>query len=103
MEIQSGNGDGPVAAVPGSTSTLVSGPRLDVGDEQALREEPRAAKTIEKFHIPLDSLKRMFEKPPADSTVSTRDLFGLSDVGSLSFDLTLRGSVMCGVLISCVW
>ncbi|XP_067116466.1 xin actin-binding repeat-containing protein 2 [Osmerus mordax] len=68
MEIQSGNGDVPVAAAPGSVSPHVSGPRLDVGDDQALREEPRAAKTIEKFHIPLDSLKRMFEKPPADST-----------------------------------
>ncbi|KAF0046238.1 hypothetical protein F2P81_002767 [Scophthalmus maximus] len=71
METQSGNGEevaSAASATSGSVSRRPSGPQVD---EPALREDLQAAKRIERFHIPLDSLKRMFEKPAAASAVST--------------------------------
>ncbi|CDQ96805.1 unnamed protein product [Oncorhynchus mykiss] len=79
MEIQSGNGEelevvsGESIVTPGSVSSspYLSGPQADDTDDQVLREDLQAAKTIERFDIPLSSLKRMFEKPPgATNTVS---------------------------------
>lgn len=80
MEIQSGNGvelevvSGESLATSGSVSSspYLSGPQADGTDDQVLREDLQAAKTIERFDIPLSSLKRMFEKPlGATNTVST--------------------------------
>ncbi|KAM4602227.1 uncharacterized protein xirp2a [Polymixia lowei] len=71
MEIQSGNGEEAVSAVSatsGSVSCGASGPRADVSDERALRDDPQAAKRIERFDIPLDSLKKMFENPAEANT-----------------------------------
>lgn len=74
MEIQSGNG-AEVAAAVSATSGFVSrsssGPRVETPDDPAaLREDQQAAKRIERFDIPLENLKRMFEKPAAADTVS---------------------------------
>ncbi|XP_026218268.1 xin actin-binding repeat-containing protein 2 isoform X2 [Anabas testudineus] len=66
MEIQSGNGEEVVSAAV-ATSGYVScsppGPQVEVSDDPVVREDLQAAKRIERFDIPLDSLKRMFEKP----------------------------------------
>ncbi|XP_050921982.1 LOW QUALITY PROTEIN: xin actin-binding repeat-containing protein 2 [Lates calcarifer] len=66
MEIQSGNGE-EVASAVSATSGFVShspcGPQVEASDDPVLREDLQAAKRIERFDIPLDSLKRMFEKP----------------------------------------
>lgn len=74
MEIQSGNGE-EVASVVSATSGYVSrrpsGPQVEASNEPVLREDLQAAKRIERFDIPLDNLKRMFEKPAAANTVST--------------------------------
>ncbi|XP_035984041.1 xin actin-binding repeat-containing protein 2 isoform X1 [Fundulus heteroclitus] len=68
MEIQSGNGE----EAASSTSVLFfcgpSRPQVAASDEPALREDPRAAKRVERFDIQLDSLRRMFEKPSAATT-----------------------------------
>lgn len=56
-----------------ATSGLVPRPhglQVEASDDPVCREDPPAAKRIERFHIPLDSLKRMFEKPAATDTVS---------------------------------
>ncbi|KAL6115515.1 xirp2 [Pungitius sinensis] len=66
MEIQSENGEEvarAVSAPSGFASRRPSGPRVETPDEPVLREDLRAAKGIERFDIPLDNLKRMFEKP----------------------------------------
>ncbi|XP_071396105.1 xin actin-binding repeat-containing protein 2 [Centroberyx affinis] len=71
MEIQSGNGEEAVSAVSatsGSVSCSPSGPQVDASDDPVLREDLQAAKRIERFDIPLDSLKRMFEKPAGANT-----------------------------------
>ncbi|XP_076004938.1 uncharacterized protein xirp2a [Genypterus blacodes] len=72
MEIQSGNGEevaSAVSATSGSVSGSASGPQVQASDAPApLREDLQAAKKIERFDIPLDSLKRMFEKPAAENT-----------------------------------
>lgn len=65
MEIQSGNGEEAANATSGSVSRGADAPQVEV-----LREDLQAAKTIERFDIPLDSLKRMFEKPATTNTVS---------------------------------
>ncbi|GLD64805.1 xin actin-binding repeat-containing protein 2-like isoform X1, partial [Lates japonicus] len=75
MEIQSGNGE-EVASAVSATSGFVSrspcGPQVEASDDPVLREDLQAAKRIERFDIPLDSLKRMFEKPAvANSEVTT--------------------------------
>ena len=74
MEIQSGNGEGVASTVsetPGFVSPSPSGPQVEASDDPVLKEDPQAAKRIERFDIPLDSLKRMFEKPAVVNTVST--------------------------------
>ncbi|KAK2856757.1 hypothetical protein Q5P01_005492 [Channa striata] len=74
MEIQSGNGE-EVASAALATSGCVSrappGPQVEVSDNPVFREDLQAAKRIERFDIPLDSLKRMFEKPAVASTEVT--------------------------------
>ncbi|XP_038854061.1 xin actin-binding repeat-containing protein 2-like [Salvelinus namaycush] len=80
MEIQSGNGEelevvsGESLATSGSVSSspYLSGPQADGTDVQVLREDLQAAKTIERFDIPLSSLKRMFEKPPGATNTEVR-------------------------------
>ncbi|KAM6892869.1 uncharacterized protein PEZ65_022931 [Lycodopsis pacificus] len=73
MEIQSGNGE-EVASAVSATSGLVSrrpsGPQVETPDDPVLREDLQA-KRIERFDIPLDNLKRMFEKPAAANTEVT--------------------------------
>ncbi|XP_030013816.1 xin actin-binding repeat-containing protein 2 isoform X2 [Sphaeramia orbicularis] len=74
MEIQSGNGEevaSAVSATSGFVSRSPSGPQVDASDNPVLREDLQAAKRIERFDIPLDSLKRMFEKPAATNTEVT--------------------------------
>ncbi|XP_022068574.2 xin actin-binding repeat-containing protein 2-like [Acanthochromis polyacanthus] len=67
MEIQSGNGEEVARATSGSVCRRPSGPQVEASDDPVLREDLQVAKRIERFHIPLDSLKRMFEKPAAAS------------------------------------
>lgn len=74
MEIQSGNGEevaSTVSATSGFVSCRPSGPQVEPPDSPVLREDLQAAKRIERFAIPLDSLKRMFEKPAVADSVST--------------------------------
>ncbi|TNN61524.1 hypothetical protein EYF80_028269 [Liparis tanakae] len=75
MEIQSGNGvevARAVSATSGFVSRSASGPRVETPDDPAApREDQQAAKRIERFDIPLDNLKRMFEKPAAADTEGT--------------------------------
>lgn len=71
MEIQSGNGEEAASAVSapsGFVSRSPSGPQVEAADSPVLKEDPQATKHIEKFDIPLDSLKRMFEKPAVTNT-----------------------------------
>ncbi len=75
MEIQSGNGEEAAASAVSVTSGFVSrsasGSQVEASDDPACREDLQAAKRIERFDIPLDSLKRMFEKPAEANRVST--------------------------------
>lgn len=74
MEIQSGNGEevaSAVSATSGFVSRSPSGSLVETSDNPACRMDPQASKRIERFDIPLDSLKRMFEKPAGANTVST--------------------------------
>lgn len=74
MEIQSGNGEEAaraVSATSGFVSRSHSVPQVDASDDPVLREDLQATKRIERFDIPLDTLKRMFEKPAVANTVST--------------------------------
>lgn len=73
MEIQSGNGEevaSAVSATSGSVSQSSPGPQVEAPHDTVLREDLQAAKRIERFDIPLDNLKRMFEKPGVGNTVS---------------------------------
>ncbi|XP_038572669.1 xin actin-binding repeat-containing protein 2 isoform X1 [Micropterus salmoides] len=74
MEIQSGNGE-EVASAVSATSGFVSrspcGLQVEASDDPVHREDLQAAKRIERFDIPLDSLKRMFEKPAVANTEVT--------------------------------
>lgn len=70
MEIQSGNGEEVASATLGFVSCAPAGPQVVTSDEPVLREDLQAAKRVERFDIQLDSLKRMFEKPAASTTVS---------------------------------
>ncbi|XP_034007256.1 xin actin-binding repeat-containing protein 2 isoform X1 [Trematomus bernacchii] len=74
MEIQSGNGE-EVASAVSATSGFVSqsspGPQVEASHDPVLREDLQAAKRIERFDIPLDNLKRMFEKPGVGNTEVT--------------------------------
>ncbi|KAI9525988.1 hypothetical protein NQZ68_002536 [Dissostichus eleginoides] len=71
MEIQSGNGE-EVASAVSATSGFVSqsspGPQVEASHDPVLREDLQAAKRIERFDIPLDNLKKMFEKPGVGNT-----------------------------------
>lgn len=75
MEIQSGNGEevaSTVSATPVSVSQSPPGWQVERSDiDPSHGEDPQAEKRIERFHVPLDSLKRMFEKPAEATTVST--------------------------------
>ncbi|CAJ1087612.1 xin actin-binding repeat-containing protein 2 [Xyrichtys novacula] len=74
MEIQSGNGEGVVSAVSvtsGCVSWSPCGSQVEASDDPVIREDLQAAKRIERFDIPLDSLKRMFEKPAGANTEAT--------------------------------
>lgn len=75
MEIQSGNGE-EVATAVSATSVSISrsppGSQVETSDDDPARgEDLQAGKRIERFDIPLNSLKRMFEKPAEATTVST--------------------------------
>lgn len=59
-----------MSAPSGFVSRSPSGPQVEAADSPVLKEDPQATKHIEKFDIPLDSLKRMFEKPAVTNTVS---------------------------------
>lgn len=73
MEIQSENGE-EVARAASAPSCFAprrpSVPQVETADEPVLREDLRAAKGVERFDIPLDNLKRMFEKPAVVNVVS---------------------------------
>ncbi|TNM94197.1 hypothetical protein fugu_002373 [Takifugu bimaculatus] len=75
MEIQSGNGEEPaatVSATPVSISQSPPGWQVERSDvDPAHTQDPQAEKRIERFHVPLDSLKRMFEKPAEATTEVT--------------------------------
>nr|XP_019960731.1 PREDICTED: LIM domain and actin-binding protein 1-like [Paralichthys olivaceus] len=60
METQSGNGE---ELTSGFAVGRPCGPQVEAADEPVLREDLQAAKRIERFDIPLESLKKMFEKP----------------------------------------
>ncbi|XP_077368632.1 uncharacterized protein xirp2a [Festucalex cinctus] len=63
MEIQSGNEEG--VASPASSGIHSQGhhrSQVETSEDPVLKEDLQAAKRIERFDIPLDSLKRMFEK-----------------------------------------
>ncbi|XP_037121822.1 xin actin-binding repeat-containing protein 2 isoform X1 [Syngnathus acus] len=63
MEIQSGNGEGTASpASSGIHSQRHHGPQVETLEDPVFKEDLQAAKRIERFDIPLDSLKRMFEK-----------------------------------------
>ncbi|XP_054646285.1 xin actin-binding repeat-containing protein 2 isoform X2 [Dunckerocampus dactyliophorus] len=63
METQSGNGEGVVSSASSSIhSQGQRGPQVEASEDPVLKEDLQAAKRIERFDIPLDSLKRMFEK-----------------------------------------
>ncbi|XP_031147423.1 xin actin-binding repeat-containing protein 2 isoform X1 [Sander lucioperca] len=71
MEIQSGNGEevaSAVSATSGFVSHSPSGLQVEASDDPVLKEDLQAAKRIERFDIPLDNLKRMFEKPAVANT-----------------------------------
>lgn len=65
MEIQSGNGE-EVASVASP-----SGSQLEASDDPAHRADLQAARRIERFDIPLDTLKKMFEKSAEANAVSS--------------------------------
>lgn len=60
-----------MSATSGFVSRSPSGSQVEASDDPARRDDLQAAKRIERFDIPLDSLKRMFEKPAGANTVST--------------------------------
>ena len=83
MEIQSGNGEevaGGVSATSGFVSRSPSGPQVEAAHDPVLREDLQAAKRIERFDIPLDNLKRMFEKPAEAVSTAVPFLFLLCAV-----------------------
>lgn len=82
MEIQSGNGEESATTVSATPVSICQSPpgwqveRSDI--DPAHRQDPQAEKRIERFHVPLASLKRMFEKPAEATTVSTATAHGFS-------------------------
>ncbi|KAI1898291.1 hypothetical protein AGOR_G00070810 [Albula goreensis] len=84
MEIQSGNGpsatavavsgvSGAAAATAPTSSSPPCSPRANTTGNEAQREDPPATKKIERFDIPLDSLKMMFENPAAHKAEAGRE------------------------------
>lgn len=71
MEIQSGNGEEVASVTSGFVSRSPTGRQVEASEDPARGEDLQAAKKIERFDIPLDSLKRMFEKPAGAHAVST--------------------------------
>lgn len=57
------------------TSGFVSSWLQVAAGSPVLREEQQASRTIERFDVPLKSLREMFEKPAVTSTVSTAAAF----------------------------
>lgn len=76
MEIQSGNGE---ALATGGSATLgsisQSLPGSQVDRDPAHGADLQAGKRIERFDIPLDSLKRIFEKPIETNPVSSATMY----------------------------
>lgn len=70
MEIQSGNGEEEeeevAAATWGSVSQSAPGRQVEASDE-----EPQGARRIERFNVPLDSLKRIFERSPVSAAAAS--------------------------------
>ncbi|CAB1451034.1 unnamed protein product [Pleuronectes platessa] len=60
-----GNGE---ELTSGLVASRACGPQVEAAGEPVLREDQQAAKRIERFHIPLESLKKMFEKPAVTDT-----------------------------------
>ena len=81
MEIQSGNGEEVTSVTPRFVSCAPSRLQVVASDDPEPREELQAARRIEKFDIPLNRLKEMFERPAAVSTVSTACLHFILDLG----------------------
>ncbi|XP_057685620.1 xin actin-binding repeat-containing protein 2 isoform X2 [Corythoichthys intestinalis] len=70
METQSGNGEGVLSPVSsGIHSQGQRGAQVEKPEDPVLKEDLQAAKRIERFDIPLDSLKRMFEKSTETANV----------------------------------
>ncbi|XP_041834881.1 xin actin-binding repeat-containing protein 2 [Melanotaenia boesemani] len=67
MEIQSGNGEEVASMTSGFISCGPSRPLVAASNDSVFKEDLQVAKKIERFDIPLNSLKRMFEKPAAQS------------------------------------
>uniref|UniRef100_A0A3B3CYM0 Xin actin binding repeat containing 2a n=1 Tax=Oryzias melastigma TaxID=30732 RepID=A0A3B3CYM0_ORYME len=76
METESGNGE-EVASV---TSGFVSSWLQVAAGSPALREEQQASRTIERFDVPLKSLREMFEKPMMDESEACSLPGGLASV-----------------------
>ena len=88
METQSGNGE---ELTSGWAASRACGPQVE--GEPVLREDLQAAKRIERFHIPLESLKKMFEKPAVTDTVRTAPVGEMCNCTSLSCVLPLFSSL----------
>ncbi|KAJ8352295.1 hypothetical protein SKAU_G00237710 [Synaphobranchus kaupii] len=78
MEIQSGNGVAVASGAVVTSSSHPRSPRADAVGSEPHREDPPAGKKIERFHIPLDSLKMMFENPVTLKTEVGRERGALS-------------------------
>ncbi|KAM6893787.1 uncharacterized protein xirp2a [Xenentodon cancila] len=68
MEIQSGNGEEVASVTSRFISCAPSRLQVAASDDPVPREELQAASRIEKFDIPLNRLREMFERPAATST-----------------------------------
>ncbi|XP_033899972.3 xin actin-binding repeat-containing protein 2-like isoform X1 [Acipenser ruthenus] len=71
MEMESGRGTmGSEAVLKDTTSSSCSSQKLDKESREVIKEDLQAARKIERFDIPLDNLKMMFEKSTAISAGS---------------------------------
>ncbi|XP_036401819.1 xin actin-binding repeat-containing protein 2 isoform X1 [Megalops cyprinoides] len=68
METQSGNESAVVSGAVATSSATPLSSQADSAANEVLREDLQAARKIERFDIPLDSLKMMFENPAAHRT-----------------------------------
>lgn len=80
------------AATWGSVSQSAPGRQVEASDE-----EPQGARRIERFNVPLDSLKRIFERSPEVTTVLTspsqRATPGALTQADLSTDATMASTL----------